>query len=143
MLVRLLYASRAAESIDAEALAAILKTSKAHNVAIGVTGVLCYCANARIFLQVLEGGRAAVSALYNRIAQDPRHREVVLLSYEEIGERNFSGWSMGQVNMNRLNPALLLKYSETAVLDPYSVSGQASLALFNELVATASVAVQV
>ena len=143
MLVRLLYASRAAESVDADALGAILKTSKAHNAATGVTGVLCHCANARIFLQVLEGGRAAVSALYNRIAQDPRHREVTLLSYEEIGERSFSGWSMGQVNMNRLNPSLLLKYSDSAVLDPYSVSGKASLALFNELVATASVVVQV
>ena len=42
--------------------------------------------------------------------------------------------------MSRLNPALLLKYSESAVLDPYSVPGKASLALFNELVATASVA---
>ena len=41
--------------------------------------------------------------------------------------------------MSRLNPALLLKYSDSAVLDPYSVSGKASLALFNELVATASV----
>ena len=143
MLVRLLYASRAAESVDADALGAILKTSKARNAATGVTGVLCHCANARIFLQVLEGGRAAVSALYNRIAQDARHREVTLLSYEEIGERSFSGWSMGQVNMNRLNPSLLLKYSDSAVLDPYSVSGKASLALFNELVATASVVVQV
>jgi hypothetical protein len=64
---------------------------------------------------------------------------VVLLHYEEIGERHFSSWPMGQVNMNRLNPALLLKYSERAVLDPYAVSGEASLALFNELVATASV----
>ena len=143
MLVRLLYASRAAESVDADALGAILKTSKARNAATGVTGVLCHCANARIFMQVLEGGRAAVSALYNRIAQDARHREVTLLSYEEIGERSFSGWSMGQVNMNRLNPSLLLKYSDSAVLDPYSVSGKASLALFNELVATASVVVQV
>jgi hypothetical protein len=67
----------------------------------------------------------------------------VLLHYEEIGERSFSSWSMGQVNMNRLNPALLLKYSDRAVLDPYSVSGKASLALFNELVATASVGVSV
>ncbi len=139
MLVRLLYASRAAESVDADALGAILKTSKERNVATGVTGVLCFCGTAGIFLQVLEGGRSAVSALYNRIAQDPRHRDVALLSYEEIGERKFSGWSMGQVNMSRLNPALLLKYSETAVLDPYAVSGQASLALLNELVATASV----
>ena len=92
---------------------------------------------------VLEGGRDAVSALYNRIAQDPRHHDVALLSYEEIGERSFSSWSMGQVNMSKLNPALVLKYSESAILDPYAVSGKASLALFNELVATASIGVQV
>ena len=142
MLVRLMYASRAAESVDADALSAILRKSKENNAAAGVTGVLCFCFNAGIFVQVLEGGRNAVSRIYNRIAQDPRHREVVLLSYEEIGERSFSSWSMGQVNMNRLNPALLLKYSESALLDPYAVSGKASLALFAELVATASVGVQ-
>src|SRR5665213_379543 len=138
MLVRLMYASRAADSVNAEELAAILKKSKENNAAAGVTGVLCFCFDADIFLQVLEGSRNAVSALYSRIAQDRRHREVVLLNYEEIGERHFSSWSMGQVNMNRLNPALLLKYSERSVLDPYAVSGKASLALFNELVATAS-----
>jgi hypothetical protein len=137
MLVRLMYASRAAEPVRPEALNAILKKSTAHNPAIGVTGVLCF--SGEIFLQVLEGGRSQVSKLYNRIAQDPRHRDVVLLSYEEIDERSFAGWAMGQVNMNKLNPALLLKYSESAVLDPYSVSGQVSMALFNELVATASV----
>jgi hypothetical protein len=139
MLVRLMYASRVAASVNADVLAAILKTSKQNNAAAGVTGVLCHCSSADVFLQVLEGGRGAVSATYNRIARDERHREVVLLHYGEIGERHFAGWSMGQVNMNRLNPALLLKYSERAVLDPYAVSGEASLALFNELVATASV----
>jgi hypothetical protein len=143
MLVRLLYASRAAESVNADALAAIVKRSKEHNPKVGVTGVLCFCTNAHVFLQVLEGSRDAVSALYHRIAQDPRHRDVVLLSYEEIGERSFSSWSMGQVNMSRLNPALVLKYSEGAILDPYAVSGKASLALFNELVATASIGVTV
>lgn len=142
MLVRLMYASRAAAAVDGDVLAAILKQSKERNPPAGVTGVLCFCSNAGIFLQVLEGGRNAVSMLYNRISQDPRHREVVLLSYEEIGERSFSSWSMGQVNMGRLNPALLLKYSESATLDPYSVSGKASLALFNELVATASIGAQ-
>ena len=139
MLVRLMYASRAAGSVTADSLAGILKKSKENNAATGITGVLCYCSNADIFLQVLEGSRDAVSATYNRIARDDRHREVELLHYEEIGERHFSSWSMGQVNMNRLNPALLLKYSERAVLDPYAVSGHSSLALFNELVATASV----
>ena len=143
MLVRLMYASRADDDADTETLAAILKQSKENNARVGVTGVLCFCTNARIFLPVLESGRNAVSALYNRISQDPRHHDVALLSYEEIGERSFASWSMGQVNMSRLNPALVLKYSEGTVLDPYAVSGQASLALFNELVATASIGVQV
>ena len=137
MLVRLMYASRAAEPLRPETLNAILKKSTQNNPGAGVTGVLCF--SGAIFLQVLEGGRSQVSKLYNRIAQDPRHSEVVLLSYDEIEERSFAGWSMGQVNMGRLNPALLLKYSEAAVLDPYAVSGKVSMALFNELVATASV----
>ena len=137
MLVRLMYASRATESVNQDELMAIVRKSKANNPSIGVTGVLCYSAG--IFLQVLEGGRSPVSALYNKIAQDRRHHDVVLLSYEEIGERSFAGWSMGQVNLNRLNPALLLKYSERPELDPYAVSGKVSLALFSELVATASI----
>ncbi len=139
MLVRLMYASRAAEAVNADAVGAILKRAKAANAAIGVTGVLCSCFNAGVFMQVLEGGRAQVNRLYNRIAQDPRHHDVELLSYDEIGERSFAGWAMGQVNMDRLNPALVLRYSETAVLDPFAGSGKASLALFEELVATASV----
>ena len=136
MLVRLLYASRAAREIGAEDLASIQKASKQHNPAAGITGVLCHCRTSSIFLQVLEGGREPVNALYNRIVQDRRHREPTLLAYEEIGERSFAGWSMGQVNMDRLNAALLLRYSERATLDPYAVSGAASLALFRELVAT-------
>jgi hypothetical protein len=137
MLVRLMYASRAVEDLKPDAVQAILKKSSGNNPGQGVTGVLCFSGS--VFLQVLEGGRAQVSALYNRIAADPRHREVMLLSYEEITERRFAGWSMGLVNMRTLNPALLLKYSEAAVLDPYAVSGSVSMALFNELVATASV----
>ena len=137
MLVRLLYASRAAAQIDQDALHAILRQCKAHNPALGVTGVLCYSSG--IFIQALEGGRAAVNKLYLKIAADARHSDVMLLSYEEIGERRFAGWSMGQVNLARLNPALLLKYSATAELDPYAVSGAVSLAMFDELVATASI----
>jgi hypothetical protein len=137
MLVRLLYASRSAAPITPEALLSILRQSKANNLAQGITGVLC-CSDS-VFLQVLEGGRSAVNRLYNRIVADPRHKDVELLSYGQIGERRFAGWSMGQVNLSRLNPGLLLKYSATAALDPYAVSGEVSLALLDELVATASI----
>ena len=137
MLVRLMYASRAAASVDQDALHAILRQSKVNNPAAGITGLLCFSGG--VFIQALEGGRSAVSRLYHRISADPRHSEVLLLNYEEIGERRFAGWAMGQVNMDRLNPALLLKYSATAKLDPYSVSGKVSMSLFDELVATASI----
>lgn len=137
MLVRLMYASRAAAAVNHDELLAILRKSKVNNPRHGVTGVLCYSGG--IFLQVLEGGRSAVNHLYNCIAADVRHTQVELLSYEEIGERQFAGWAMGQVDLARLNPALLLKYSESAVLDPYAVSGEVSMALFQELMATASI----
>jgi sporulation-control protein spo0M len=137
MLVRLMYASRTTGAIGPEELTAILRKSRQNNPGAGVTGLLCLSGG--IFLQVLEGGRLQVSALYNRIAADPRHRDVALLSYDEIEERSFAGWSMGVIDLSRLNPALLMKYSETAVLDPYALSGKVSMALFNELIATASV----
>ncbi len=137
MLVRLMYASRATQTLTQDDLMAILKKSKANNPAQGITGVLCQSGS--IFLQVLEGGRLSVSALYNKITTDPRHHDVMLLNFEEVSERSFAGWSMGQVHMQRINPALLLKYSDKAVLDPYSMPGAASMALFKELVATASV----
>ena len=63
-----------------------------------------------------------------------------LLTYEEIDERRFAGWAMGQVQMAGVNPALLLKYSACATLDPYALPGRASMALFDDLVATASIA---
>lgn len=137
MLVRLLYASRAASPVGEAELNAILKQSREHNPAEGLTGLLCFSDG--IFIQVLEGGREAVNARYKHIVADARHRDVVLLSYEEIAERHFAGWTMGSVNLHRLNPALVLKYCSTAKLDPYAMSGKALMALFHELVNTGAI----
>jgi hypothetical protein len=139
MLVRLMYASRAKAGLDNEELTAILRQARAANARDGITGALCMCTAGHLFIQVLEGGREAVSKRYNRIACDPRHSDVTLLSFEEIGERRFSGWAMGRVDMQRLNPGLLLKYSETATLDPWAISGSATAAMFDEMIATAAI----
>jgi len=139
MLVRLMYASRASAGLDNEELAAILRQSRAANGREGITGALCLCNAGRLFIQVLEGGREAVSRRYNRIAADPRHSDVTLLQFDEVPERRFAGWAMGQVNMARLNPALILKYSHTATLDPWSVPGAATAAMFDEMIATAAI----
>lgn len=136
MLVRCLYASRPVEPFDAPALDRILVRSRANNPAVGVTGLLCVADS--LFLQVLEGGRDEVCDLYNAIVRDPRHTHVRLLVYEEIEQRRFGAWTMGQVNVDRLNPTMLLKYFRRAELNPFETSGQASLSLLAELVDTAS-----
>jgi hypothetical protein len=136
MLVRLLYASRAVDTTPA-AIEAILAQSRQYNPSSGITGILCY--GGGIFVQAIEGGRMPISELYGHIQRDARHRDVVLLHYEEISERRFGGWTMGQVNLAKINTNILLKYSEKPELDPYSVSGRVSLALLEELMATASI----
>ncbi|MFM8756716.1 BLUF domain-containing protein [Limnohabitans sp.] len=136
MLVRLLYASRAVDPRP-EIIESILSQSRQFNPTSGITGILCY--GGGIFLQAIEGGRSAVSELYGHIQKDPRHKNVELLHYEEITERQFGGWTMGQVDVSRVNTNILLKYSERAELDPYSVSGRVSMALLEELMATASI----
>jgi hypothetical protein len=137
MLVRLLYASRAAAPVTQEIIESILLQSRTHNPGLGITGVLCH--GGEVYMQALEGGRDAVNALYTKIVRDTRHREVMLLHYAEVPERHFAGWTMGQVNLTKVNPSLLLKYSDKPVLDPFTVSGRASMAMLEELIATAQI----
>ncbi len=137
MLVRLLYVSRALDPNANEETDSILDSSRQHNIANGITGILCY--GGGIYLQAIEGGRKQVNELYGHIIRDTRHKDVVLLHYEEITERRFGGWTMGKVNLSKLNTSIVLKYSEKPELDPYAVSGVVSLALLEELMLTASI----
>jgi hypothetical protein len=137
MLVRLLYASCSVRAISAEDIDSILAQSRKHNPDLGITGILCQSGD--VFLQVLEGGRTAVNELYSQIVRDSRHRDVAVLHFEEVLERRFAGWTMGQVNLSRVNPSTLLKYCEKPVIDPYTMSGRTCLALLEELIATAQI----
>lgn len=137
MLVRCLYASRVTKGTAASTLQAILEDSRKNNNKHGVTGVLVGAGD--YFIQVLEGGRAQVCETYNAITRDKRHHDVTLLVFEEIAQRNFEGWTMGEVLLDQVNPAVLLKYSATMKLDPFSMSGSAMLALLHELVASGTV----
>lgn len=142
MLVRLVYVSRirhphGGDEAHRKQVEQIFRESREHNVQHGITGILCVGED--IFLQAIEGGRAAVNELYTHIIRDERHSKVQLLHFEEISERRFGGWSMGKVNLESLNMSTVLKYSEKPELDPYAVSGRVSLALLEELMATAAI----
>ena len=138
MLVRLVYASRAAAVIGEHDFNAILKSSREHNQTEGITGLLCF--NEGVFIQLLEGGRNAVNARYKQIIDDARHKDVILLAYDEIVEREFAGWAMGHAQLLRANRAMLLKYSESTKLDTYAMSGKALTSLFHEMVSAGAVA---
>lgn len=138
MLVRLLYASRAAAPLTQAIVDSILEQSRRNNPALGVTGVLCFSED--VFIQILEGGRDQVCELYNKIVRDSRHGTVRLLVFEEISERRFGGWTMGQVNIKKISPSLLLKYGEKSELNPFACSGHGSLALLEELISTGLIA---
>lgn len=137
MLVRCIYASRAAQSISPQFLDMILKQSWENNPTLGITGLLCF--TSKVFVQALEGSREAVSHLYNKIARDERHNDITILLFEEIVERKFGSWTMGNINVDIANPALVLKYSDMAELDPFNSSGPAIKALLIDLVSSGSI----
>lgn len=139
MLVRLLYASRATGGIDDSLLGSLVESSRANNLEHGITGILCVYPEGGVFLQVLEGARAAVNRLYGNLVRDGRHADVTLLEYGEIEERLFPAWRMGCVDLKKVNLSTILRYSEKAVLDPYTMTGKGALALLEELSKTAAI----
>jgi hypothetical protein len=137
MLVRCLYASRVTKPLSPHLFESILEQSCKNNPSRGVTGLLCFTKN--IFLQVIEGGRDEVNQLFFVIARDDRHNDVRLLAFDEVSQRRYSNWTMGQVDLDNVNADLILKYSEKPELNPFACSGHATLALLDELVATGSI----
>ena len=91
---RLLYVSRAdAEGRTFEALTEdVVAVSARNNARVGVTGLLV--AFDGWFLQALEGSRQETSATFGRIAKDPRHSVLELISAGPIDARLFGRWSM-------------------------------------------------
>ena len=87
------YVSRAATAFDNAQVQSILHTSRRQNARLDVTGCLLF--SGHCFAQVLEGRQAVVSALARKIAADPRHVGVRVLSEGQRDERDYADWAMG------------------------------------------------
>lgn len=90
-LKRVIYVSEKTDSSDAS-LAQIIDSSTKNNPETGVTG--CLLSGSNSFLQLLEGPRQRIDTLYVTINADSRHKNVVMLTDDDIDERLFSSWSM-------------------------------------------------
>lgn len=92
-LIRLVYVSVAAESLDDAALDAIAEVSRIKNERAGLTGFLIHQGGR--FHGVLEGPQRPLFARMEVIMRDPRHRKLVVVREDEITERRFRNWSVG------------------------------------------------
>jgi len=94
----LVYVSAATMAFSHEELVALLASSRKNNSAADVSGMLLY--KDGNFMQVLEGKKDTVLALYNKINLDPRHKGVIKLLDGERDMRCFPEWSMGFHDLN-------------------------------------------
>lgn len=137
MLIRLTYASRVNPDVSPTAIRDILAISQRNNERDGITGALVFTGS--VFLQCLEGDRAQVNRAYHRIVPDARHREPQILGLEEIDRRDFSDWTMGYLAYTPQNKHLFLRYSPSAVFDPFQCSAASLGKMLRELVDSARV----
>lgn len=92
MLYSLVYVSSTVTPFSSAELVALLDQSRANNTRLGISGMLLYKDGNT--MQLLEGERDIVLALYARIAADPRHRGLLRLLEGPTDTRQFADWSM-------------------------------------------------
>ncbi len=92
MLWSLTYISRAMVTRHSVDILDIARSSMRNNAAMDLTGALYF--DDMQFHQVLEGEQATVRAMYERLRDDTRHRDMVLLHEGPISARRFPEWSM-------------------------------------------------
>ncbi len=134
-LVRLVYCSRIDDKLTTAGVADLARKAAERNKADYVTGVLFYGSGA--FLQVLEGPRSRVNALYARLLADPRHRDLQLLDVSEIDERWFESFSMAHTTLDevlgtRIGRQQVLRYS-SGFIDPFEMTAASALGFLREI----------
>lgn len=101
-MLSLIYVSSSVKILNDAELLDILKISRSNNETREVTGMLLY--KGGNFMQVLEGPEESVNALMEKIKADPRHKDVSILSREQIQTRQFPSWEMAFQNLD--NPVI-------------------------------------
>lgn len=101
-MISLIYVSSSVKLMKDQELLDLLKVSRENNEKLDVTGLLLY--KGGNFMQVLEGPKEQVEKLYASIEKDSRHKDVMVISREEIQKRQFPSWEMAFQNLD--NPEI-------------------------------------
>jgi hypothetical protein len=96
MTYRTLYSSVSSTPMQLDDLEDLLEQAQGHNAGNAITGALVYVDG--FFLQVLEGDKATVQTLMQKIRKDFRHESVTVLQEGEVPAAAFSEWTMAYVS---------------------------------------------
>ena len=116
ILTRLIYYSLNLKQNTPDDISRILESARRNNRSRDITGVLLF--NHNYFVQSLEGRRDRITQTFTRIAEDSRHKGVVLAGMQDTPERNFPDWSMKYISDISQNRMLQLQYSTDDRFDP-------------------------
>lgn len=105
LIFNLVYCSQAADGVGTEAIEQVIAASHRNNPRHGITGMLVF--GGGIFFQLLEGPKANILNLMNKLHSDARHSQIVVLSQsEEHEERLFPNWDMELVKAEHIHGVL-------------------------------------
>ncbi len=99
-MLQIAYFSTASTPQNAEVLHTILQVARSRNARDGITGLLV--AGGNRYMQVIEGPRLEMEALWASIRADQRHCAVAQLLKRTVLERAFGDWSMAFSREERL-----------------------------------------
>lgn len=94
----IIYISTAMQLFDEYELTILLDECREYNGQQGITGMLLYADGT--FIQVLEGEKADVMRVFEKIKYDARHNNIIELAGGPLTERNFPQWEMGFASVN-------------------------------------------
>lgn len=117
ILLRMTYISRYNSDNANIEVARILEQSRRNNESNGITGVLVM--NENYFLQVIEGSRAVINTLLQKLIKDERHTSLRIVECHEVQQRHWSKWSMQYLTLSEQHKEDVLKFSPEAKFNPY------------------------
>jgi hypothetical protein len=99
MIYRLFYTSRCIirDNYNAKNEAELIASKAAiNNKQINITGAITFDGND--FAQILEGEESDVLKLFEKIKQDPRHKNITLIKVKQTKTRYYKNWGMRSLN---------------------------------------------
>ena len=128
-LYSLIYMSTPIRHFDHNELEQLAQESQRNNAPKDITGLLLYSGD--FFLQALKGDYEQLNALYARLENDDRHRDLEVLIGAPATQRLFPDWAMGVLDVsesNRIDPELLREICDRAEGDT-NAAQQAAIVL--------------